>query len=456
MKKGILLLALLIYLIQIVSAQKEANHWYFGQYAGFDFSSGSMEIDTDGQLVANHGCAVSNNEYGDLQFYTNGFQVWNRNHEEMPNGFISDSCAGTYTIQNCAIVPKVGERDKFYIFTTEPYHNGNNGLRYSIVDLSLDNYNGDVTETCILVTDTDSLVSGCTITRHTNEVDYWLFVHGVTQDTIGLRRQFQIYLIDENGINLASTYLSPSQNLGYAIAGKFSPNGKYLYWSKYVFDFDNTTGEILDYRALAQLGGSYSIAEFSPNSQVLYATAHGSSGFTLDQFDLTAPNLWETKIEVDIETDNQSYMKGGLQLAPDGKIYVSNLQHVGVINYPNNLGVACGLEQNTIDIPGLARWDFPNFSSHIFQSLNPTSTINENDESSIHVFPNPANEMITLELEDIFFTHYELMNVHGVSLLKKEIDSSITNINVSHIPTGTYLIRLSSKDAIVVKKVVIH
>jgi hypothetical protein len=36
-----------------VNAQGEANIWYFGYYAGLDFSSGSPVALTDGQLETN-------------------------------------------------------------------------------------------------------------------------------------------------------------------------------------------------------------------------------------------------------------------------------------------------------------------------------------------------------------------------------------------------------------------
>jgi hypothetical protein len=69
-----------------VCGQGHANNWYFGQNAGITFNSGTPTALLDGLLVTNEGCTSFSDENGGLIFYTDGINVWNRNHQAMPNG----------------------------------------------------------------------------------------------------------------------------------------------------------------------------------------------------------------------------------------------------------------------------------------------------------------------------------------------------------------------------------
>jgi len=73
MKKLIFFIFLLSVMNQLV-AQGEANHWYFGENAGLDFSSGNPVAIT-GQLVTIEGCASIADASGNLLFYTDGTTV---------------------------------------------------------------------------------------------------------------------------------------------------------------------------------------------------------------------------------------------------------------------------------------------------------------------------------------------------------------------------------------------
>ena len=70
----------------LLSAQKRTNIWYFGRNAGLDFSTGSPKFITDGQIYTSEGVASICDQNGNLLFYTEGTQIWNKNHAVMPNG----------------------------------------------------------------------------------------------------------------------------------------------------------------------------------------------------------------------------------------------------------------------------------------------------------------------------------------------------------------------------------
>ena len=87
MKKNVILIIILIFSFSLkVKSQKEVNIWYFGEYAGIDFNSGSPVALTNSAMSQYEGCATISDANGNLLFYTNGMTVWNRNHEVMENG----------------------------------------------------------------------------------------------------------------------------------------------------------------------------------------------------------------------------------------------------------------------------------------------------------------------------------------------------------------------------------
>src|SRR5204863_7238268 len=68
------------------SAQKEANIWYFGNYAGLDFNGGAPIALTNSAMSAYEGCASIADANGNPLFYTDGMTVWNKHDSIMDNG----------------------------------------------------------------------------------------------------------------------------------------------------------------------------------------------------------------------------------------------------------------------------------------------------------------------------------------------------------------------------------
>jgi hypothetical protein len=86
MNSAILRYFLILFLSINLYSQKESNIWYFGEFAGLDFSNGAPLALTDGQIDTAEGCATISDANGQLLFYTDGKKVWNKNHQVMPNG----------------------------------------------------------------------------------------------------------------------------------------------------------------------------------------------------------------------------------------------------------------------------------------------------------------------------------------------------------------------------------
>ena len=171
----VLLFAFFLLMIGSLTAysQHQADIWYFGYGAGLDFRNGNPISLTDGKSNTLEGCAsISSATDGRLLFYTDGVTVWNAQHQTMSNG---TGLMGHWTsAQSALIVPFPGDSTHYYVFTAGagPYATApNNGVRYSIVDLTLDGGKGDITvkNKLLLGTATEMLNA----TQHCNSKDYW-------------------------------------------------------------------------------------------------------------------------------------------------------------------------------------------------------------------------------------------------------------------------------------------
>jgi hypothetical protein len=273
-KLFITIIALL--LSTITEAQKEANFWYFGENAGLDFSNGSPIAITDGALSTMEGCSSISSATGTLQFYTDGTNVWNRYNNVMPNG--AGLLGDASSTQSAIIVPRPGSSDLYYIFTIDDVANGNggaNGLNYSLVDMTLDNWKGDIVSTVKNVLFTAPLCEKVTAVGHSNGIDTWVIAHKWGTNS------FYSYLVTVDGVNETPIISSAGDVISGEINNakgymKVSPNGDKIAKANAgmgtleIFDFNNTTGIVSNVLKDYISGTDPYGVEFSPNSSLLY------------------------------------------------------------------------------------------------------------------------------------------------------------------------------------------
>ncbi|MFH1319917.1 MAG: gliding motility-associated C-terminal domain-containing protein [Bacteroidota bacterium] len=372
--------------VPISYAQKQGNIWYFGDGAGLDFNSGVPVALTDGQTYFadfhNEGTAVISDSSGSLLFYSNGEKVWNRYHQVMPNG---NGLLGHLSSTHAAfIVPKPGSEILFYLFTSDSYYQNDlkNGFRYSIINMCLDNGQGDIvpgTKNILLL---DTVAEKISAIKHANNIDYWVITHKYFSDA------FYAFLLTSNGIeDTVITYIGsvheencipPSPNLTRAAIGqiKASPDGTKLALVNTntctniseLFDFDKSTGIVSNIIDLNTNDEGWYGLTFSPDNTKLYKT-HLSETRIIYQYDLSAGGGHPDSI---INSENLiSFMSTGgvgaahsLQIGPDGKIYVArgDKNFIAVINNPNFYGAACNFEDSAVYLNGkICSYGLPNF-----------------------------------------------------------------------------------------------
>lgn len=370
------LIVVSFFILNIGFAQNEANVWYFGNNAGLDFNSGMPVALTDGQMATQEGCASIANSSGQLQFYTDGTTVWNRNHSIMNNGTgLNGNFSST---QSAIIVPKPESSNIYYIFTVD-YQGQINGLQYSEVDMNLDGGLGGITtnKNILLIT---PVLEKLTAVKHANGTDIWVIAHKNGS------AEFYSYLVTNTEIqspvitNIGFSYSGSafSENAGYM---KVSPNGQRLAMAVFkfsnglqLFDFDNATGILSNHINVYDVPGvaqAYGI-EFSPSGDILYAS--GSSGVA--QFDITLSDPFQILSSVTfLNNEIDDNLWGAMQLAPDGKIYITrmavneaqDINSLSVIDDPDVLGAGCNFELDTVSLDtGIAQSGLPPFIQSFF------------------------------------------------------------------------------------------
>lgn len=361
-------------------AQKQGYVWYFPSGLGLDFNNVPPTLITDGQIDngetegGTEGCGSIASANGELLFYANGRYIWNRKHEIMRNG---DGLMGDVSSTSGAvIIPMPGDNAKYYIFTTDawqyvmPIEVG-----YSIVDMCRDSGYGEViaeTKNTLLLENSSEKLA---VTQHANGVDYWLVAHKHFSNA------FYAYLITEHGISepIVSEIGTVHGNLAYkgdsrgyqdAIGQmKISPDGSKLALVMEnrkpdvidLFDFDNSSGLLTEYKNLSdgtESGGIYGVA-FSGDQSKLYVNGRfGLYQFSLDAGSGTQEDIKASKYKL-AET---KYVAGGLQLGPDGKIYVARGHYAGIIQNPNVVAPGCNFIDDAIDFQGsFLNFAFPTF-----------------------------------------------------------------------------------------------
>ena len=403
------------------------NTWLFGPGNAVNFSSGSITLGgipspTLNSLynIANGPAKVSlavSDASGDLQFFVqikktggggtatqdytaDGQKVFDKNGNPFPNGnlktnfnIISNGHPGSPLA-----IPFPGRISQYLLFYVY-----NNGLFYSIIDMSLNGGLGDVdpNQKDIQVTGFGT-INGLKMTAIQGCNGVWLIIRSRTAN------EYFSFKIDENGIDTTpvSSVLGELPLSDYTIyigLLKASNNGKLLVAATNkgteLYDFEKCSGRLKNAR-LIDTFSSCGVC-FSLDDSKLYIS-HNTNYFGHDQgeiyqYDLSQPDLQSITASKILVMRNPLYLTvglapvldtgpfGDLKLGRDGKIYVGNnntqeypnapcsillpgpdhngfpllptsgcvsYQYLHVIHDPNQAGFACNAELTYLELIG--------------------------------------------------------------------------------------------------------
>lgn len=371
-----------------VWAQKQNVQWALnGSLIRFNADNSVSFLPNQGpSLGSAEGLAsVCDPKTGRLLFATNGVEVFDSTFQIMPNGNGLLGGPTKSSTQGAIIIPKPNDADNYYIFTTDEMEAG--GYRqkptFSEVDMALNDGKGDVVpsvknkELFWAWFSTEKI----TATAIPDGSGYWVLTHQLNNE------RFCAFKVTAAGVDTTPVYsdiggvhLEQGQFSTSRGCMKFSPNGKYLAVAFSVgltfelFKFDPCTGILSD--AISLIGptvdnpffNTYGVA-FSPDSRKVFFSNLGIDQ-ELQQLDITswnASDILNSRKSLYLGTDFRTTF-GSLQLAPNGKIYltINGAEYLGVINNPNDTGVNCNFQLRGLPTPGYVGalglpQDVPNF-----------------------------------------------------------------------------------------------
>lgn len=367
---------IILFLSTNLMAQNRANNWALGNYQ-LDFSNGQPEVNFEYADYLNRGIGIISDENGELLFYTDGFSIWNKNHQLMPNGTELIPSGGP-AVQESLVVPAPGNSQLYYIITVDPWNGQNtSGLYYSIIDLSLDNGLGDVTTKGVKIL--DNTTNKISAAYHENLQDVWIMTHGHNTN------HYYSFLITSDGISSSPILNQIGKAHGFSSGQlKFSTDSRKVVCSRDYEFIDQTAFDLFDFDpATGMLSNEMSFVlpadrdcegiEFSPDSKKLYVAQSGSSGERgLYQFDLqfsTQEQIQNSRTLLHREINNGFRQ---LQLATNGNIYITKggggggTGHLGVVSKLNESADKVVVEENGLFLDGGS--SFVNFTPNFIQN----------------------------------------------------------------------------------------
>ncbi|HKR05946.1 MAG TPA: T9SS type A sorting domain-containing protein [Bacteroidia bacterium] len=463
MRSYIPLLLFLILLSSASSAQHEADNWYFGYNAGLSFATSPPTVLTGGQVHVYEGSSSISDAAGNLLFYSDGQSVWDRNDSVMPNG------TGLYgnwsSTQSCLIVKKPGSANLYYVFTVPDVIDTITPMSYSIVDMTLNNGNGDVTTKNYPLFNPSSEKLTAVATHSGDSV--WVIGHEVNT------QNFYSFLLDSIGVNPTPVISSVGNingpdyhaNIGQmkvSHCGTKIASAVYVYNYLELFDFDISSGILSNAMEISlwqpAYYGVYGI-EFSPDDSKFYVSLIDPS--IIVQYDLLAVSQAAIIASADTVAISPNNFNGQLQSAPDGKIYYAKYQDttLGCITNPNASGSACGYVEDYVTLtPGSSQIGLPNFVTSCFCNYNTGTTFKNPQGSEISIFPNPSNGNFKINFQNIPSEKtIQIFDVTGnIIYQKNKIKNTKEKINLVNNPKGIYFLKIIDKDKSSVNKIVLQ
>jgi gliding motility-associated-like protein len=367
----------LLYLLSLGAVQAQGPYatWYFGWKAGLRFTATGPLPLTDGQLNSPAACTALSDSTGNILLYSDGEQVWNRQHQVIAGG---DSLGGNSMPAQgvgALLAPHVGQvAYLFGMYYAAPMASYAHGRPWAAeVDLRANGGLGQVVRRLQPVV-ADSVLTRLgeqafagyqALVRHANGTDYWLITRLFRQGTFLASR------ITGSGtwpcpVTVTSPAVVPGSG-GQAYINNTlaaSPDGRTLLYNdvntSYLLQFDPATGRVstptpLTFPALSIPADGVSLsytygAVFSPDGSKCYLsryyTTPSTSAVQVVQYDLAAgslPLIATSGLEISAQTSAGGGRPFGMQRGPDGAIYlaVDDAVALDVIAAPNARGAAC-------------------------------------------------------------------------------------------------------------------
>lgn len=387
------------------------RYWYFGKGAGLHFKdSGVVATAKTKNMTGDEGTTVATDRRGDVQFYTDGLNVYRPDGSVMPNG---GSIGSTSTTTQAAASFPIKDNKYVVVTTSAASENDKLGdLRYTVVDMGASAGMGSVISKNQAfgpqggVNRTGEAIS---IAPNAASDGYWVVVN---RPGTNVMRAFAVPY-SWNGTGGGS--MTPVDSATGAISGslngvKHAPGFGTINFDKNysraviamqrlgtstgtvrVLDFNASTGKFTE--RLSWTINEYYVysADFSPNGNYVYATtlynppgANGGNGH-LFRYKISGMSTG-TQVkasEYGVAHGNSSMPAcassgggGQVKRAPNGKMYVAriNCNVIGVINSPDaasNTGIGWNMAGQRLPTGSTSSFGLPQVAAVLPTNLEP-------------------------------------------------------------------------------------
>jgi gliding motility-associated-like protein len=364
MKRIYIVLLFITLFFKHLTAQNEANVWNFGYKAGLDFNIGIPVVLNNSPIIGNEGIVSISDTTGEFLFGTDLHSVYD-SFGNMQNG----TGMNVSGMSGRAIVKWPGMEHIYYIFSGSVQ----GGFSYSLVDMTLNEGRGAVTDKNIPVDAAWDASDRVAVVKKENSEGVWVITRKFTEDALAA------FLVDENGLNpnpvislMPDREADPEADYGFI---KISYDKKYLV-SSYdtkgnleICGFNPSAGtseymytitQPINWDHLASKG-----IEFSPDSKYLYSCQGDAITDTASIYQLDMKLIADSALFMNSAILVAIGPGATLQLARDGKIYTTHLwgdyYWLSVIHQPWVRGIGCMYEMNAINMfPGHLMYCLPN------------------------------------------------------------------------------------------------
>lgn len=190
----------------------------------------------------------------------------------------------------------------------------------------------------------------------------------------------------------------------------------------------------------------------------LHGTADGTvpyAGSALPTLSLVAEtmNFWKNVHNCDATADSTQLPNVAADNITVDRFVYDNCNPVGSVElWRLNNADHIYLYQPVNDITEMLEvWKFFNKWQH----SNPTTlSLSKKDYQDLAIYPNPANEFITIE-SNFESMNYSIVNAQGQSVLSGKISGKSIQLNCSDLKSGIYFVNVFSEDKTFVEKLII-
>jgi len=392
---------ILLFSSLVINAQKEWVNWN-SSTGGLTFKNGSAKTYTDvpnnlswPDYTGTKAYSYSDPLTGNMLFLTDGKNVWNKDYksivEPKQNSLISCD-SDRYKVQ---IVPFANDPSKFYLFhlyssrgyvgdslTSIPYGCANESLAYlyySVLQMDFTKNSGELIKSNIPLL--KHPLDRITLIKHANKKDTWVIAHPTDF------AYYAAFLVTDAGVQvpviseIGPEAPIPWENIRGQIAA--SPNGKFIAASGSasnveVYNFDNSTGKLSNYRTINFYKESVLSLCFSPDNSKLYITTKDFKACeeysALYQIDFNEGNLNKSLFLI------KKYPQRNIELtkAKDNRIWIKNVtypdsrsNYFEVIEYPDFPKHACTIREKYLKYTSTIY--LPNIINDYIQTTRTTS-----------------------------------------------------------------------------------